>query len=114
MKAGLEYNLSLVYSKEYQESKEFLKMEDKMEIATVSDKGQITIPISVRRSLKLKGGDKVVIQEENGRYYFDNAALVAFTRVAESFEGAAKEAGFNSEEEMQEYMKDIRKEVRGY
>ena len=85
-----------------------------MEIATVSDKGQITIPISIRRNLKLKGGDKVVIQEENGRYYFDNAALVAFTRVAEAFDGAAKEAGFTSEEELQEYMKDIRKEVRGY
>ncbi|MBR2674400.1 MAG: AbrB/MazE/SpoVT family DNA-binding domain-containing protein [Mogibacterium sp.] len=86
-----------------------------MEIATVSDKGQITIPISVRRNLKLKGGDKVVIQEENGRYYFDNAALVAFTRVAEAFDGEAKKAGFNSEDELQEYMKkEVRKEVRGY
>ena len=85
-----------------------------MEIATVSDKGQITIPISVRRNLKLKGGDKVVIQEENGRYYFDNAALVAFTRVTEAFDGEAKKAGFNSEDEMQEYMKkEVRKEVRG-
>lgn len=86
-----------------------------MEIATVSDKGQITIPISVRRNLKLKGGDKVVIQEENGRYYFDNAALVAFTRVAEAFDGEAKKADFNSEDELQEYMKkEVRKEVRRY
>lgn len=84
-----------------------------MEIATVSSKGQITIPISVRKKLKLKGGDKVVIQEENGRYYFDNAALVAFTRVTDAFAGAAEEAGFESEEGMQEYMKGIRKEVRG-
>lgn len=85
-----------------------------MEVATISSKGQITIPVSVRRKLKLKTGDKVVIQEENGRFFFDNAALVAFTRVADAFDGAAEEAGFNNEEELQDYMKEIRKEVRGY
>lgn len=84
-----------------------------MDVATISSKGQITIPVSVRKRLKLKGGDKVVIQEENGRFYFDNASLVAFTRVAEAFDGAAAKAGFSSEEEMQEYMKGIKKEVRG-
>ena len=85
-----------------------------MEVAKISSKGQITIPVSVRQALKLKAGDKIVIQQENGRFYFDNAALVAFTRAEKAFEGAAAEAGFSSEEEMQEYMKGIRKEVRGY
>lgn len=85
-----------------------------MEIAKLSSKGQITIPISVREALKLKPGDKIVIQEESGRFYFDNAALVAFTRVEQEFSGAAAEAGFSNEEEMQTYMKEIRKEVRGY
>ena len=85
-----------------------------MEIATISGKGQITIPISIRKKLRLKAGDKIVIQEENGRFYFDNAALVAFTRAAQEFEGAAEEAGFDTEDELQEYAKDIRKEVRGY
>ena len=47
-------------------------------------------------------------------FYFDNAAYVAFARVSEAFEGAAEQAGFKSEEDMQEYMKDIRKEIRGY
>ena len=84
-----------------------------MEVAKLSSKGQITLPISIRERLKLKSGDKVVFQEENGRFYFDNAALVAFTRVEKAFEGAAEEVGFGSEEELQDYMKDIRKEVRG-
>ena len=84
-----------------------------MEIAKISGKGQITIPVSVRQALRLKSGDKVVIQEENGRFYFDNAALVAFRRIEQEFDGAAADAGFNSEEDMQEYMKSIRKEVRG-
>ena len=85
-----------------------------MEVAKISSKGQITIPISVRQKLGLKSGDKIVIQEENGRFYFDNAALVAFSRVEQEFAGAAEEAGFSSEEEMQAYMREIRKEVRGY
>ena len=83
-----------------------------MEIATISSKGQITIPISIRKRLKLQSGDKIVIQEENGRFYFDNAALVAFSRVADAFEGAAEEAGFHNEDELQDYMKEIRKEIR--
>lgn len=85
-----------------------------MEVAKISSKGQITIPISVRNKLKLKTGDKILFFEENGRFYMENSALVAFNRVAEDFAGVAKEAGFETEEQMQEYMKDIRKEVRGY
>jgi AbrB family looped-hinge helix DNA binding protein len=85
-----------------------------MEISKISSKGQITIPISVRNKLNLKTGDKVVIFEDNGRFYLENSAMLAFERVGKAFEGAAKEAGFQTEEEMQEYMKEIRKEVRGY
>ena len=85
-----------------------------MEVAKLSSKGQITIPINVRQKLKLKSGDKIVIQEENGRFYFDNAALAAFTRVEIAFDKPAAEAGFNNEKEMQDYMLEVRKEVRGY
>ena len=77
-----------------------------MEIAKLSSKGQITLPVSIRRKLKLNTGDQIVIQEENGRFYFDNAALVAFTRVERAFDGAAEEAGFASEEEMQSYVRE--------
>ena len=53
----------------------------------------------LHKYLGLRNGDKIVIQEENGRYFFDNASLLSFARV---------------EEEMQKYMLEIRKEVRGY
>ena len=85
-----------------------------MEITKLSDKGQITLPISIRKKLQLKAEDKVVILEENGRFYMENSALMAFSKVANDFKGAATEAGFNSEDEMQDYMQEIRKEVRGY
>lgn len=85
-----------------------------MEIAKLSSKGQITIPVYVRNKLNLNPGDKVVILEENGRFYFENSAMLAFKRVEEAFSGEAEKAGFSSEEEMQDYMMEIRKEVRGY
>lgn len=85
-----------------------------MEVAKLSSKGQITIPVSVRNALKLKAGDKVVILEEDGRFYFENSAMLAFKRAEEAFAGEAQRAGFATEEEMQDYMKEIRREVRGY
>ena len=84
-----------------------------MEVAKISSKGQITLPISVRKKLKLKSGDQVVIQEENGRFYFDNAALVAFTRVEQAFDGAAEAAGFADEQALQDYVLEIREETEG-
>lgn len=85
-----------------------------MEIAKISSKGQITIPVSVRKALKLKEGDKIIILEDKGRFYIENAAMVAFSRVEEEFHGEAENAGFQTEEDLQDYMKEIRKEVRGY
>lgn len=85
-----------------------------MELAKISSKGQITIPVAVRNKLKLKAGDKIVIMEENGRFYLENSATLAFKRIEEAFKGEAEAVGFQDEEHMQEYMKEIRKEVRGY
>jgi len=84
-----------------------------MEVAKISSKGQITIPVSIRNKLKLKTGDKVVIFEEDGRFYFENSAMLAFKRAEEAFVGEAEKAGFQTEAEMQDYMKRIRKEVKG-
>lgn len=44
-----------------------------VEIAKISTKGQVTLPIGVRRKLGLKEGDHLLISEENGRYYIENA-----------------------------------------
>ena len=70
--------------------------------------------VLVNYSTNVKAGDKVVILEENGRFYFENSAMLAFKHVEEAFAGEAEKAGFKTEEAMQEYMKEIQKEVRGY
>ena len=85
-----------------------------MKLTKLSSEGQITLPFPIRQALGLRAGDNVIIQEENGRFYFDNASLVAFRRIEQDFDGTAEEAGFGSEAEMQEYMLSIRHEVRGY
>ena len=38
-----------------------------MEVAKISSKGQITVPVAVRKALNLKEGDQILIIEENGR-----------------------------------------------
>ena len=45
-----------------------------MEIATVTSKGQITIPASIRKVLKLDKGDKVILEEDHGRIIMINAS----------------------------------------
>ncbi len=84
-----------------------------MEVVKLSSKGQITIPISIRNKLHLKTGDKIVFHEENGRFYLENSALIAFDKISKDFENSAKEAGFDTEDDIQEHMKEIRNEVRG-
>lgn len=64
-----------------------------MEVAKISSKGQITIPVSVRNALKLKAGDKIVILEENGRFYFENSAMLAFKRAGRSIRRGGGEGG---------------------
>jgi antitoxin PrlF len=38
-----------------------------MEIAKVTSKGQITIPVEIRKKLNLKNGDKVVFMEDQDK-----------------------------------------------
>ena len=82
-----------------------------MEVARITTKGQITIPVEIRRKLNLKEGDKIIFLEQDGRIYFENAALMAFTRIQESLTGEAEKAGINSPEEMNKLVKEIRKEM---
>ena len=82
-----------------------------MEVARITTKGQITIPIEIRKKLNLKEGDKIIFFEQDGRIYFENAALLTFNRIQDAMEGEAQKAGYNSLEEMNELVKEIRKEM---
>lgn len=82
-----------------------------MEISRVSSKGQVTIPIDIRKRLNLKEGDKVVFYEENGRVFIANASLVALKRMEKVMEGKAEKAGIKNEEDVVALVKEVRKEL---
>ncbi len=81
-----------------------------MEISRISSKGQVTIPIDIRKKLNLKEGDKVLFVEEEGKIFITNASLVAFRKIQTAMEGEAEKAGLTTEEDVVAFIKSIRKE----
>ena len=80
-----------------------------MELAKITTRGQICLPIEIRRKLKVKEGDKVIFLEENGRIIVENAARLAFTRVREAFEGEAERLGLETEQDVVAMVKKVRR-----
>lgn len=81
-----------------------------MDLARVSSKGQITIPIEIRKKLNLKEGDKVLFLEEDGKIVLANSSYIALKEMQDEMKGRAEEAGLISEESVNEFIKNIRKE----
>ena len=81
-----------------------------MELAKITSKGQITLPISIRRMLNLKDGDKVAFIETDGYYILVNPVSFAIDEVREAFDGEAKRLGLETEADVVKMIKDFRKE----
>ena len=83
-----------------------------MEVAKITAQGQITIPKRIRNKLNLKAGDDLIFFEEgNGRFFLGNSSFSAFTRLQNEMCGAAKDAGFNTEQELQNFSRNVRQEI---
>lgn len=81
-----------------------------MELAKITSKGQITIPVNIRRALKLKDGDKVAFVEQNGQYILTNPTMLAIQQLQDDFDGFAKENGLETMEDVVEMVKEVRAE----
>jgi AbrB family looped-hinge helix DNA binding protein len=79
-----------------------------MELAKITSKGQITLPISIRRALKLKDGDKVAFIERNGQYILINPVLLAIREVQEAYDGEAERLGLEDVNDVVNMVKEIR------
>ena len=79
-----------------------------MELAKVTSKGQITIPLVIRNKLQLKAGDKVFFEESRGKVYITNASQVTLANVQAKMKGEAKKAGFQTEDDVVAYIKELR------
>jgi AbrB family looped-hinge helix DNA binding protein len=81
-----------------------------MELAKVTSKGQITVPIDVRRKLGVREGDKVLFVEEAGRIYILNASMAALAQAQAAFAGEANRAGLRDEEDVVAMIKQFRQQ----
>lgn len=80
-----------------------------MELAKLTSKGQITIPLAIRKQLQLEAGDKVFFEESKGRVYITNASQITLTDVQTQMQGEAQKVGFQSEDDVTAYIKELRK-----
>lgn len=81
-----------------------------MELAKVTSKGQITIPLEIRKKLGLKEGDKVLFLEDDGKIVIMNSTLLALSEAQKEFVGEAQKAGLKDETDVVNLVRKIRKE----
>jgi AbrB family looped-hinge helix DNA binding protein len=80
-----------------------------LDVATVTEKGQITIPIDVRRKLKINKGSKVAfVEDSHGRVFIENSVVVALREAQRAFEGEAERLGLTSDEDVVAMIKEVR------
>ena len=81
-----------------------------MELAKITSKGQITIPVSVRRKLGVKDGDKVLFLDEGQGVVMVNASVQALIEVQADFAGMADRLGIKTEQDVVDMVKEVRRE----
>ena len=81
-----------------------------MELAKVTSKGQITIPIDIRRKLGVKEGDKILFMEDRGRIVMMNSSMEALHRAQEAFAGEAERVGLKDEDDVVRMIAEMREE----
>ena len=82
-----------------------------MELAKITSKGQITIPIQIRKKLNLKEGDKVVFITEGDRVVLENSTKLAINEARKDFKGLAEELGLETEDDLVNLVREVRKEL---
>ena len=82
-----------------------------MELVKITSKGQITIPVQIRKILGVKDGDKVLFTEKDGKVVIDNPTKLAILEAQEAFAGLAEELGLRTEEDVVKLCKEVRKEM---
>ena len=81
-----------------------------MELAKVTSKGQVTIPIEIRRKLGIKNGDKILFVEESGRIYMMNSSMDALREAQKAFAGEAERLGLKDDDDVMAMIKELREE----
>jgi len=80
-----------------------------MELAKVTSKGQVTIPIEIRKKLGIKNGDKILFVEESGRIYMMNSSMYALRETQRAFAGEER-LGLKDDDDVMTMIKELREE----
>lgn len=82
-----------------------------LEVTKISSKGQITIPIELRKKLNLVSGGKLAfIEGDDGKVYVVNSSMLALKTAQNAFSGAAKNADVKNEDALLEIIKESRED----
>ena len=81
-----------------------------MELVEMTESGQITIPLSLRERLGLKGGDKVALVGEGKGVRLLHPFAAALREVREAMLGEAEKAGLADDEAIIDYCREVREE----
>ena len=82
-----------------------------MDMARISVKGQVTIPIAIRKMLGIKEGDKIVFTEKDGNIVLLNSNRLAFEEFKRDMAGEAERVGWTNEQDVVDFCKEIRREM---
>jgi AbrB family looped-hinge helix DNA binding protein len=76
--------------------------------AKVMSKGQITLPVDIRRNMGLSTGDRVAVIYDNDRIVLMNPAHYAMEVLQKEMAGEWEKAGLNSDEDVIELVREMR------
>ena len=74
--------------------------------AKVMSKGQITLPLEIRKLLSLSTGDNVSFIVNGNNVILANSTICALKLLQSEMNGKAEKVGLTSEEEIQKYLKE--------
>ena len=83
---------------------------DFMELAKVTTKGQVTIPIAIRKRLGVKNGDKLLFVDRPEGVFMVNPTMMALEKIGNAFKGEAERLGLETEDDVVAMIKEIRKD----
>lgn len=82
-----------------------------MTYAKVLDGGKMTLPPEVRKWLRIKDGDKVTFIKDEQGVRVVNSSILALEKAQTGMTGATEKSGLDSEEDVVNYCKEIRREL---
>ena len=83
-------------------------MQYTVENAKVTSKGQITIPLEIRKKLGISAGDRISFVINGDIVVLGKSVLVALKAAQQACQGLADEIGIKDEEDIQKLVNEVR------